>query len=224
MGRPARHPNRADIKHSKKVYRKKYLSDIVEDVLKDIKEAGKGEFFVRASKGKVQILKRGQNSTVCHFDISDNATKVSESFDASKLVTQVQVVAKSKDEGHPAIEQTVNGKSSDYGTRKIIYERPSNETSADAEKAAKKILDENGEPKRKISIEAPDVPILRKGDKIRVRSSLGMSYFFVKSVSHNAASQKMTLELDYSKDDDKSQLNQNYSLADGSLSDSSEPL
>lgn len=212
----------SDVKHGKKVYRKKYLCDMIADVLKDIKEQGGGEYFVRATSGKVEIIKRGENSTVWHFDIDDNLVKVSESFDASKVVTQVQVVAKSKDEGHPAIEQTVDGRT-DYGTRKIIYERPSAESSGDAEKAAKKILDEQGEPKRKTSIEAPDVPTLRKGDKIRVRSSSGESYFFVKSLRHNAVSQKMTLELDYAKDDDKSLLGQIFSLAEGSESDSSDP-
>ena len=211
-----------DIKHSKKVYRKKYLCDMVADVLKDIKEAGGGEYFVRATGGKVEIVKRGDNSDVWHFDIDNNLIKVSESFDASKVVTQVQVVGKSKDEGHPPIEQTVNGQTS-YGTRKIIYERPNNESAADAEKSAKKILNEQGEPKRKTSIEAPDVPTLRKNDKIRVRSSSGESYFFVKSVRHNAVSQKMTLELDYAKDDDKALLGQNFNLAEGSEADTSDP-
>ncbi|MBR3747339.1 MAG: hypothetical protein IKN27_10320, partial [Selenomonadaceae bacterium] len=191
-------------------------------VLKDIKEQGGGEYFVRATGGVVEIVKRGENSTVWHFDIDDNLTKVSESFDASKVVTQVQVVGKQKTEGKPFVEQTVDGRT-DYGTRRIIYERPNSENSGEAEKAAKKILDEQGEPKRKTSIEAPDIPTLRKGDKIRVRSSSGASYFFVKSINHNAVSQKMTIELDYAKDDDKSLLGQVFSLAEGSESDSSDP-
>ena len=211
-----------DVKHSKKVYRKKYLCDIIEDVLKDIREAGKGEFFIRATGGKIEIIKRGDNSTVWHFDIDENILKVSETFDASKLVTKVKVVGKSKDEGHPAIEQTVNGKT-EYGERAIIYERPNNETSGDAEKAAQKILKEQGDIKRNVRIESPDVPTLRKGDKIRVRSSLGTSFYFVKSVNHNAVTRKMNCELDYAKDDDKLLLNQVFSLAEGTGTDSSEP-
>lgn len=210
-----------DIKHSKKVYRGKYLCDMIADILKDIREAGKGEYFIRATKGKVEIVARGQNSEVWHFDIDDNLIKVSESFDASKTVTQVQVVGKNKTD-KTAIEQTVNGRS-DLGTRRIIYERPSTESAGDAEKAAQKILKEQGEPKRKTTIEAVDVPTLRKGDKIRVRSSSGTSYFLVKSIRHNAVSRKMNLELDYSPDDDKSLLNQVFNLSEGSEADSSEP-
>ena len=61
--------------------------------------------------------------------------------------------------------------------------------------AAKKLLDENG-VQRKTSLEAPDVPFVRKGDKIRIRSSLGEGYFFVKSIRHDAPQMKMTMELD----------------------------
>ena len=39
----------SDVKHGKKVYRKKYLCDMIADVLKDIKEQGGGEYFVRAT-------------------------------------------------------------------------------------------------------------------------------------------------------------------------------
>lgn len=211
-----------DIKHSKKIYRGKYLCDMIDDVLKDIRERGGGEYLVRASKGKVEIVKRGENQTVWHFDAGDNLTKVSESFDASKTVTKVKVVGKSKAEGHPSIEATVNGKT-EYGTRQIIYERPHNESAGDAEKSAKKILDEQGEPKRKVNIETVDVPTLRKGDKIRVKSSLGTSFYHVKSIRHNCVNHTMSLELDYAKDADKTLLGQIFSLAEGTESTSSDP-
>lgn len=212
----------ADIKHAKKVYRGQYLCDMIADVLKDIRERGGGEYFVRATGGVVEIVKRGENQTVWHFDVDDNLTKVSESFDASKTVTKVKVVGKSKAEGHPSIEQTVSGRT-DLGERQIIYERPHTESAGDAEKSAHKILDEQGEPKRKVTLEAADVPTLRKGDKIRVKSSLGTSFYHVKSIRHNCVNHTMTLELDYAKSTDRSVLNQIFSLAEGTESDSSEP-
>lgn len=188
-----------DGKHAKKVYRKKYLADMVADVLKDLKEKGGGVYFVRANKGVVQIIPRGTNETIYHFDIDDNLIRTKESFDVSKLVTRVQVVAKQKTEGHQKIEATIDGKTN-LGVRQIIYTRGDKETAAEAETAAKKILDEQGDAKRKTSIESPDVPTLRKGDRIRVRSSAGEGYFFVKSVRHDATRMKMTMELDEDKD------------------------
>ena len=211
------------VKLGKKVYRKKYLADMISDVLKDLKEKNGGEYFVRATAGKIEIVERGKNSTIWHFDADENLFKVTESFDSSKIVTRVKVVGKSKDEGKPAVEQTVDGKNADYGTRQIIYERPDKETLDEATKAAKKILDEQGDIKRKTSIECPDVPTLRKGDKIRVKSSSGEGYFFVDSIRHNCVDRKMNLELTEAKDANKSLLNQVFDTASDDGSGSSEP-
>lgn len=180
--------------HGKKVYRQKYYSDMIADVLKDLKEKGGGEYFIRAREGVIEIIPRGTNETIYHFDIDDNVVRVKESFDASKVVTKVKVVGKEKSEGHQAVEAVVEG-NTELGTRQVIYRRKDKETLAEAEAAAKKILDENG-VQRKTSLEAPDVPTLRKGDKIRVRSSVGENYFFVKSIRHDAPQMKMTMELD----------------------------
>lgn len=211
----------SDGTHAKKVYRKKYLSDMVADVLKDLKEKGGGTYFVRAKGGVVEIIPRGTNETIYHFDIDDNLTRVRESFDASKVVTRVQVVAKSKEEGHQKIESTVDGKT-EYGTRQVIYTRGDKETLAEAETAAKKILEEEGDIKRKTSIESPDIPTLRKGDRIRVRSSAGEGYFFIKSLRHDAAQMKMFMELDEDKDKNK-ELGINYDTGATDESGSSNP-
>ena len=113
-----------DAKHAKKVYRGKYLCDMIEDVLKDLKEKGGGVYFMRAKGGVIQILERGTNETIYHFDIDDNVVRMRESFDAGEMVTRVKVVGKSKDEGHQAIEATVDGKT-EYGTRQRITGRGS---------------------------------------------------------------------------------------------------
>ena len=210
-----------DVKHAKKVYRKKYLCDMIQDVLKDLKEKGGGVYFIRARNGVVEIIQRGKNDTVYHFDVESNLLRTRESFDVENLVTRVKVVAKSKDEGHQKVEATIDGKT-EYGVRQVIYERGDKTSLEEAEKAAKKILDEQGEAKRQTSIEAPDIPFMRKGDKIRVKSSSGEGYFFVKSIRHNAATMKMTLELDEDKDKNVAD-GKNYDTARTDESDSSAP-
>ena len=201
--------------HAKKVYKKKYLIDMINDVLKDLKEKGGGVYFVRAKNGVIQIIPRGTNEITYHFDVADTLIRTEESFDVSTIVTRVQVVAKSKEEGHQQILSTVDGKT-EFGTRQIIYERGDKESLEEAETAAKKILEEQGEVKRKTSIESPDIPTLRKGDRIRVHSSTGEGYFFVKSIRHNAASQKMTMELDEDKEKSSAPYDTNASDESGS--------
>ena len=191
-----------EVKHSKQVFKKQYLCDMITKILKDAKEHGAGNYFMRAIGGRVQILPRGGNEDIYHFDVDYNLVQTSESFDAGSIVTRVLILAKSKDEGHQKVEATVDGKT-EYGVRQVIYERPDKTTMEEAEKAAKEILKEQGDIKRKKSIQGPDVPTLRKGDRIRVHDATGTGYFFVKSVRHNAQDMKMTMEVDEDKDFNK---------------------
>lgn len=184
-----------DSTHGKKVYRQKYMSDCIADVLKDLKEKSGQEYFIRAKEGVIEIIPRGTNETIYDFDIESNLIRVRESFDSSKAVTKVKVVGKEKTEGHQAVDAVVEKNVEKLGTRQVIYRRGDKETLAEAESAANKLLDENN-VQRKTSLEAPDVPFLRKGDKIRIRSSVGEGLFFVKNIRHDAPQMKMTLELD----------------------------
>lgn len=211
-----------EVTHSKKVYRRKYLIDMIQDVLKDLKEKGGGVYFVRARAGVVEIIPRGTNETIYHFDIAENVTRSEESFDVSGIVTRVLVVAKSKGEGHQAIESTVDGKT-EWGVHQIIYERGDKENLEEAQVAAQKIIDEQGAVRRTTTVEAPDIPSLRKGDRLRLKNSAGIGYFFVKSITHNAGTQKMRLTLDYDKEYSEAQGLPVYDINKSDESSSSSP-
>lgn len=210
-----------DVKHDKKVYRKKNLADMVADVLKDLKEKDGGVFFMRAKEGIIQIIPRGTNETVFHLDIDDNIVRVNESFDVTSIVTRVRVIGKQDKEGHQSVESTIDG-NLELGVRQVIYERGDKVSLEEAEKAAKKILAEQGEVKRNTSIDSPDVPVMRKGDRIRIHSSAGEGYFFVKSIRHSAPTMRMTLELDEDKETNKAQGNE-FNTDDRDESGSSNP-
>ena len=191
-----------DVKHTKMAFKRQYLCDMIEKVLKDAKEHDAGTYFMRAKGGRVQIIPRGGNEEIYHFDVESNLLQTSESFDVGSIVTRVLILAKGKEEGHQKVEATIDGKTQ-YGVRQVIYERPEKTTMEEAEKAAKQILKEQGDIKRKKTIQGPDVPTLRKGDRIRVNSASGLGYFFVKSVRHNAQEAKMTMEIDEDKEYNK---------------------
>lgn len=210
-----------DVKHEKKVYRGKYLSDMIADVLKDLKEKGGETYFLRAYEGTIQIIPRGTNQDIYYFDISDTFTRASESFDSSDTVTKVKVVGKEREEGHQRIDAVIEGRN-DLGTRQVIYPRDDKTTLEEAEKAAKKILEENG-IKRKTTLESADLPFIRKGDRIRLRSTLGEGYFFIKAVRHDAPQMKMTADLDYDKKYSEEQGLEVFDLAATDESGSSAP-
>lgn len=210
-----------DAAHEKKVYRAKYLSDMIQDVLKDLKEKTGKVYFVRAKAGVIEIIERGTNEQIWDFDVENNLVKVHDSFDASETVTKVKVVGKSRSEGHQKVDAIVEGRT-DLGERQIIYTRDDKSSLEDAQKAAQKILDENG-IKRVTTMEAPDLPFLRKGDRIRLRSSVGDGYFLVKSIRHDAAQMKMTANLDYDKKYSEEKGLEIYDLAQTSEDNSTPP-
>jgi len=128
---------------------------------------------MRAKEGKIEIIPRGTNETIFHFDLADNIFKTDESFDISNIVTRVLIVGQDKPkgsgkkskkkkaqggsgEGHQKIEATIDGRI-DLGIRQVIYERPNKKTLEETEKAAKKILEEQGQVKRKTVVESPDI-------------------------------------------------------------------
>ena len=199
-----------DEQHGKTDFKRRYHSDMILTALKEAKQKGVGAYFVRAKEGVVQIIPRGTNETVYHFDELDNAVSVSDSFDASKIVTCVIIVGKSDEEGHQAVEATVNGKT-EYGHRQIIYEMPKDKSLSEATKTANEMLKEKGSLDRKTTLTAPDLPLLRKGDKIRVRAATVNGFFFVKSIRHNAEDQRMTLDIDEDKEDNSSEIDTNAS-------------
>lgn len=186
--------------HAKATIKNKYLSDIIVELLDDAKKKGAGVFFLRAKEGKIQIIPRGSNEDVYHFDLSSNLISTTDSFDASNTVTRIKVVGKADKEGHQAEEAIVDGNLETFGWRQEILVREQDKSLEDATKAAKEILKEKGNLARKTTMQAPDLPFLRKGDRIRVKSGTLQGYFFVKSVRHNAADMKMNLEITEDKD------------------------
>ena len=188
-----------DVKHAKTVFRKKYLCDMIATILDEAKKKGAGFYFARAKEGIIQIIPRGTNEDVYHFDELDNAVKATESFDSSNMITRIIIVGKEDKDGKQKIEAIVDGKT-EFGIRQTIINVPKDKSLDDATKTANEILKEKGALARKTNLEAPDLPFLRKGDRIHVSAGTVQGYFFVKSVRHNADDRKMTMEIDEDKE------------------------
>jgi len=184
-----------DVAHAKTLFKNEYLSNILLQLLDDAAKKGAAKCIIRASKGKVSVLPKGSNKTIYHFDEDTNATLVRDKISTADLVTRVKVVGKEDSEGRQPVEAVLDGQTQ-YGIRQRIYNRSEDDTLATAKSAAQEILDKQGKPTRTIVLESPDVPVIRKGDKIHVRAGTLNGYFFTKSVRHDAASRSMMMELE----------------------------
>ena len=184
-----------NVSHSKILYKNKSLADIVLDILKEAKKKGGCAAVVRADKDSAEIVKKGGNDNVFFFDVW-NSILSRQKISITNMITRVIIVGSdSEDESIPPVEATLNGKT-EYGIVQQIRSHSSSEDLSEAETEAQELLDENGDPEETMTIEAPDVPIIRKGDKISAEVAGLDGYYVVKSINHNAATGKMNMDVE----------------------------
>lgn len=179
---------------AKLTFKNEYLSDILLELLETAHKHGDVDCIIRAKKGKVSIVPKGGNTTVYCFEEEKNLELTEYKISTGDMVTVVKVVATEDDDGRQKVEAIINGKT-EYGKHQRIYIRDDDDTLAAATAAAKEILDEEGNPKETIAVKAPDIPSIRKGDKIKITTRFYNGYALVLSISHNASNRSMSMEL-----------------------------
>lgn len=111
------------------------------------------------------------------------------------LITEVWITGKADDEGRLPIEAKEVGDTT-YGTLREMVAKDGDNSLADAQAEARKLLKERGKPKEYSSIQAVDVPSIRRGDKIKVEAGNLIGYFYVLGISHDATQRTMSMEIE----------------------------
>lgn len=199
--------------HGKTVCNNKYLSDIILGLLDDAAKKGEEKCMIRAEKGYVNVVPWGSNKSVYVFR-NDNTQSFSQSVSTENLITRVKVVGQADTDGKQSIDATLNGDTR-YGIRQRIYTRGSDETLSDANAAAQEILDGEGKIEKKMTVQSPDVPFIRRGDLVYIINSSGADYYYVKSIQHNADAYSMVMDLEYAEPEgDSGQGKNEYKVGD----------
>lgn len=182
-----------DVTHGKLAYKTEMLSDVLLDILDDAKKKGGGSAMIRAAKGEVSVIEWGSNTTVYHFE-ADNTKQVSHKKSTSGMITRVKIIGQEDDDGRSSVEAVVNGLTK-FGVRQKIYIRGKDDSVSDAQSAAQEIIDEKGQVKEDITVQAPDIPFIRKGDLVHMTVGTLKDYYYVKGIRHDADSGSMTMDL-----------------------------
>ena len=179
---------------SKQVIRGKDLASIIINALKESKRKGGGKYIIRSRQDKVEVVKAGQNTPVYHLGSDDNVQQVRDQQDIEELVTRVRIVGTaSEDELRPYISQ-IDGRTEFGIMQEIVQESDTEDSKADEE--ARQILDERGKPNKKRTVSAPDLPFLRRGDKVHITAGTLNGYYLVEGIHHNANNRTMELEVE----------------------------
>ena len=157
------------------------LSDIItDDVLNLVKDRTGKKYVIISEKDVMYINGVGKNSTVYTIKAGNNAVQTASECTMDGMTTKVVILGKADDDDRRPVEATVSGNTSKYGTLQKLIDRDENTELADAKKEAQSIIDEDGEPKWEYEISAPDIPWIRKGDKVNVSAGdLTKSYIVI---------------------------------------------
>ena len=176
-----------------------YLSDIfTSDILDLVKKRTGKKYVILSDQDTMTVKPVGSNSTIYHFVAGKNVTRTASGWTMDGVITKVIVLGKADDDDREPVEATVEGETGEYGTLQQIQRRSESTSLADAKIEAKNTVDENGKPKWEYEITAPDVPWIRKGDKIYVNAGEIVGYRIISEVDR-AIDQKhreMTLTLE----------------------------
>lgn len=183
-----------DVTHNKIVYKNKNVSDIILGLLDEAVKNGGPKAVIRAENGKVSVVKKAGNKDVFVFTGKNSITS-NYKISIADLVTRVVVVSTEEKEEAPKVQSTVDGKT-EFGIRQKILTYAKDDNLEDTKATAEQMIKDEGEPQKTLSLEAPDVPVIRKGDKIKVKVGALNGEFLVKSIQHNAATGKMKMSVE----------------------------
>lgn len=158
---------------------------------------GMGFMMSDESAMDADVVERGTNTDVYVFRV-DNTKSISQSISTASLVTRVKVLGQADDDGNSPVEATVDGLTK-YGIRQRIYTRGKDESLDEAKTAAQKIIDEDGVIDEEITVQAPDVPFIRKGDLVYVMIGSAQNYYYVVGIRHDCDNYSMTMDLELAK-------------------------
>ena len=177
------------ITHEKKVFNGAYISGMIISLLEEVRKKTGVKYVISWRNNSLQIFDYGTNKDV--YDLGNVQISAMDKLSLNNLVTRVKIIGKADEDGNAPVEAIVEGDTR-YGVLQTVLQTYESKSVADAMSEADTIIKEQGKPEEQIKYSFPDLPFLRKGDRIKITNS----YFNVLGVSHKATQKQMALTLD----------------------------
>lgn len=173
------------------------LSDIfLSDILDEVKKKNGKKYVMRSTKDVLQILPVGSNETVYELKSKGNVLSTKSEISMDGMITTVKILGRENEDGSNEVKATKYGKVDRYGTLQKIQNKDEDTSLADAEKEAQETIKEKGVPTRSYTVEATDIPWIRKGDKVNVSAGDMVSTYLVIGITHSITAGKKTMSLE----------------------------
>lgn len=183
------------ITHSKLAVRGT-LSDIfTSDILDLVKDRTGKRYVILSDKDTMQVKPLGSNTTIYTIQRGKNGISTTSECSMDGMTTKVVILGKADDNDRQPVEASVDGDTAKYGTLQKLITRDENTSMADAKKEAESILDEEGSPKWTYEVKAPDIPWIRKGDKVKVVAGDMIGTYIAIGVDRDISMKEKTMTL-----------------------------
>lgn len=187
------------INHEKMPLKGNIYNIFTDDILDKVKKKTKKKYVILSDKDTMYVKPVGANSTVYQFIAGKNVISTTSGWTMDGVITKVVIVGKADDNKREPIEAIVTGDTDKYGTLQKIQGRSEDSSIANAKLEAKNTIDEHGHPKWEYELEAPDIPWIRKGDKVFVNAGDIVSRYLIVTAVDRAFDSKtssMTLTME----------------------------
>ena len=187
------------ITHSKLALRGPLTDIIMDDLLDPVKDRTGKKYVLVSEKDVIKVRALGQNTTIYKIVEGQNAVSSSVELNMDGMVTKVVILGKADENDREPVEATVSGDTSTYGTLQKLLSRNESTTLAAAKEEAQTIIKESGKPTESYEIEAPDIPWIRKGDKVYVKAGTLNGYYIAIGIERTIDNKKKKMNLTLEK-------------------------
>lgn len=184
-----------DVALAKQVFRQMTVAEMITSALEEARQRGGGRWVVRSSAGKIDIIRTGQNSPVYHLGAADVVQEVQDERSIEDLVTRVLIIGTENAGGRRPVVARNDGRT-EFGVLQEILAEEQFDSPAAAKAAAKQVIADRGQPRVRRRIVAPDLPFLRRGDRVHIAAGTLNGYYLVAGVQHDADARQMSLEVE----------------------------
>lgn len=177
------------------------LANIFQNSILDLVQDRTGKRYVmRSEKDKLRILNVGLNEEIYQLLSAQNVVQTKSIQTMEGVLTKIVFQGKSGTDSRPPVEAEVSENTDKFGTIQKVVSRNESASLEDAKKEAQAMLDLAKNPFWEYEVEAPDIPWIRKGDKIYVNAGdIYEMYLIVREVQRTIELEKgavMRLTLD----------------------------
>lgn len=185
----------SSITHGKLVLRGTLSNIITADILNKTKKKSGKKYVIYSQKDVMYIKPTGSNTTIYQIEKKDNAVEVRNEKTMDGMITKVRILGEAKKNKKVPVKATVKGDTKKYGTLQKLQDMGS-DSLATAKTKAQNTIKASGSPKNEYIVIAPDIPWIKKGDKVYVNAGhIEKKTMIVLGIERTISNKKKTMTL-----------------------------